>query len=157
MAPSFPAPAPSNQFGFAVKTWIAYQLEALYLHRTYYVWFSEQLNPINNGDSSNPLELYRTIDRAVKKNDSNHPKLKGTKTQLLWVVSFFFRKSDPTLARSLRRDILQAPIEMFRPQLWRLNLAKIPISRWDTTDANPAWDEKKVLDLKDGEFEIIIE
>jgi hypothetical protein len=32
----------------------------------YYVWFSLELNPIRNGDSSNPLLLYWKIDTAVK-------------------------------------------------------------------------------------------
>jgi hypothetical protein len=32
----------------------------------YYVWFSLELNPIRNGDSSNPLLFYWKIDTAVK-------------------------------------------------------------------------------------------
>ena len=71
-----PVPAPLD---FACKTWMSYQIESNHLGHNYYVWFSQELNPIANGDASNPLELYRMIDRAVKQTDVNHPKLKDLK------------------------------------------------------------------------------
>jgi hypothetical protein len=46
---------------------------------------------------------------------------------------------------------------MFRPQLWRIDLAKVPESRWDTTERQDAWDEQLVKDLTQGEFEVIVE
>jgi hypothetical protein len=155
MNPSLPSPAASTQFGFTCKAWIAYQLEALYLSQVYYVWFSKELNPIDNGDSSNPLELYRVIDRAVKKNDANHPKLKDLKANLLLAVRNLITPSDPVLARQLKRSIRLAPIEMFRPQLWRIDLSKVATGRWNTHRSTTGWDEQYVTDLKDGEFDVI--
>jgi hypothetical protein len=53
-----------GRHGFACKVWVAAQLEKQYLGGVYYVWFAKELNPIGNGDSSNPLLLYADIDRA---------------------------------------------------------------------------------------------
>ena len=103
-------------YGFACKIWVAYQLEKHYLGGLYYVWFARELNPIENGDSSNPLTIYETVDRAVKKRDINHPKLKDFKAGLLDVVNRLIVPRDAALARSVRREILRAPVEMFRPQ-----------------------------------------
>ena len=78
----FPAPPAIGQCGYACKVWLACQLELLQLNGTHYVWFARELNPIQNGDSSNPLSLYREIDTAVKKGDSNHPKIKDLRATL---------------------------------------------------------------------------
>ncbi len=150
-------PTPPTDLAFACKVWIAYQLEKLHLDGTYYVWFSRELNPLANGDSSNPLEIYQEIDRAVKKNDLNHPKLKDLKANLLLAVNYWIEPGDLALARELKRTIRRAPIDMFRPQLWKLDLSKIDAKRWDTKGANPMWDEQFVADLKDGEFSIIVD
>jgi hypothetical protein len=95
--------------------WIAYQLEKHYLGGIYYVWFAKDLNPLHNGDSSNPLIIYADFDRAVKKRDINHPKLKDFKARLLDVVARLVKPKDPHGARALRREILAAPIEAYRP------------------------------------------
>lgn len=147
-------PLPS---GFTCKVWIAYQLEANHFGGFHYVWFSRELNPIANGDSSNPLELYREIDRAVKKNDVNHPKLKDLKANLLLAVSRRIAPRDAAHARELKRTIRRAPAEMFRPQLWKIDLRRVDGARWNTTGANPLWDEQSVSDLQREEFEILVE
>jgi len=97
------------------------------------------------------------IDRAVKKDDVNHPKLKDLKANLLLAVSRQIGRKDRSLARRLRRDILRAPVSMYRPQLWRLDLSRVDVSRWKTNGATPSWDEQYVTDLQDGEFEVIVE
>jgi len=102
-------------YGFTCKIWIAYQIEKYYLGGVYYVWFARELNPIENGDSSNPLQLYEGVDRAVKKRDINHSKLKDFRASLLTLVDT--RITPKSTARRLRREILRAPIEMFRPQI----------------------------------------
>ncbi len=157
MASSIPSPVFSKRYGFSCKIWIAHQIEAQYFDGDYYVWFAGQLNPIGNGESSNPLMLYSTIDRAVKKDDVNHPKLKDLKANLLLAVSRKIGPKDRSLARRLRRDILRAPLGMYRPQLWKLDLSRVDVSRWKTTGAMPTWDEQFVTDLKEGEFEVIVE
>jgi len=136
---------------------MAYQLEIQHLGGKYFVWFSKELNPIANGNSSNPLELYLEIDRAVKKSDVNHAKLKDLKANLLWVVNTFIAPSDSKRARLLTAQILRAQVEMYRPQIWKLDLSKVQSTRWNKTGANPAWDEQFVTDLRNGEFEIIVD
>jgi hypothetical protein len=143
--------------GFACKVWVAAQLEKQYLGGVYYVWFSKELNPIGNGDSSNPLLLYADIDRAMKKRDLNHSKLKDLKARLLDVIARRVKPNDPHLAKSLRREVLIAPIEAFRPQLWKVNLSRIAASRVKNDRSSEGWDEQYVPDLAEGEFEIIVD
>lgn len=143
--------------GYTCKIWIASQLERHYLGGLYYVWFARELNPVGNGDSSNPLEIYVTVDRAVKNRDLNHPKLKDLRAELLGVVRLFIAPRDASLARSIRREILRAPVEMFRPQLWRLDLTKIVASRIRTDRSAAGWDEQYVADLRESEFDVIVE
>jgi len=156
MASTIPLPVPSTSVGFTCKIWMAYQLETLDFGARYYVWFSTELNPLLNGDSSNPLDLYRTIDRAVKKSDINHTKLKDLKARLLWVVSHYIAPTNPSRARLLQYEILNADVKMYRPQLWRIDLSKVHPSRWNKAGARPGWDEQFVTDLRDHEFEIIV-
>jgi hypothetical protein len=144
-------------YGFACKIWVAYQLEKHYLGGLYYVWFARELNPIENGDSSNPLTIYETVDRAVKKRDINHPKPKDFKAGFLDVVNRLIVPRDAALARSVRREILRAPVEMFRPQLWRIDLSTIPAPRIRTDRSASGWDDQYISDLAETEFEIIVE
>ena len=118
-------PKASKGFGFACKVWMAVELERV-LGDRYYTWFSRELNPINNGDSSNPIELYRMLDRAVKTKDWNHPKVKDLRAKLLVVIDQEISPKDVQLARKLIDEIEQSGIDMFRPQLWRIDLAKVP-------------------------------
>lgn len=92
-----------------------------------------------------------------KKRDLNHPKLKDFKARLLDVVTRLVKPKDPKLARALRREILHAPIQAFRPQLWRIDLSKIAASRVKVDLASNDWDEQCVADLAESEFEIIVE
>jgi hypothetical protein len=157
MSATLPSPAPTSQFGFTCKAWIASQLEEVHLGAIYYAWFSTELNPIANGESSIPLQLYRDIDIAVKRKDVNHSKLKDLRANLLLVVSRSIGPKDRALARALRREIRTAPVEMFRPQIWRIDLRKVDASRWKKDGARSGWDEQYVTDLKPAEFEILVE
>lgn len=155
--PSLPLPSPTSQFGFACKTWIAARLEETHLGGAFYTWFSTELNPIGNGESSIPLQIYRDIDTAVKKKDGNHPKIELTKLKLLDAVSRLIGPKDAKLARTLRREIRTAPVEMFRPQIWRIDLRAVEVSRWKKDKSNPGWDEQYLTDLEASEFEVIVE
>jgi hypothetical protein len=64
---------------------------------------------------------------------------------------------DRSLAYTLRKEIRRAPIEMFRPQLWRLDLKKIDAARIKVDQSVVGWDEQYISDLADGEFEVIAE
>ncbi|HYM10518.1 MAG TPA: hypothetical protein VEU62_07295 [Bryobacterales bacterium] len=136
---------------------MARQLEEKHLGGHYHVWFSQELNPIQNGDSSNPAWLYLTIDRAVKKGDVNHPKIRDVRAKLVRVVTRRLGTASAGLARELKREIRKAPLAMFRPQLWMLSLSAISSERVKSSGATPGWDERHVDDLGAGEFEVIVE
>jgi hypothetical protein len=155
--PPLPKPQPSGRHGYACKVWISSTLEQRHLGGCFYVWFARELNPIRNGDSSNPLWLYLTIDRAVKSGDANHPKIKDLRRILLGVVNRLIARQEPRVAIALRREIRRAPIEMYRPQLWKIDLSRIAPGRIRTNGGNPAWDEQHIDDLEPGEFEVIVE
>lgn len=150
------APSSRDPWGFSCKIWLAYQLEKQYFGQVYYAWFARELNPLENGDSSNPLEIYASVDKAVKKSDANHPKLKNFRASLLETINRLVSKKDPKLARELRREILRAPVEMFRPSIWRIDLSKIAVSRVHTDKSQAGWDEQYIADLTDSEFEVIV-
>lgn len=149
-----PASSSRGQFGFSCQTCLAARLQK-YLGGLYYVWFSRELNPIGNGDSSNPLRMYADMDMAVKRHDINNAKLKDLRVRLLNVVRS--RISDKLLARQLRREIVLAQPEMFRPQLWRIDLATIAASRIKLDESRAGWDEQYIADLSETEFQIIVE
>jgi hypothetical protein len=72
-------------------------------------------------------------------------------------VDEFIAPADLSLARSLRDQILLAPVEAFKPQIWKIDLSKVANARWNTSGANPAWDEQFVTDLNDSEYAIVID
>jgi hypothetical protein len=148
-------PAPSKSVGYTCKAWIAYELEKRYFGQRFYAWYASELNPIGNGDSSNPLMLYWQIDRAVKQNDSNHTKIKDLKAKLLFAVITLVEPKNVALASALRAEIVTASLSMYRPQLWKLDVAKIGL-RSTTDGAEPGWDEHLVTDIAEGEFEVVV-
>lgn len=60
-----------------------------------------------------------------------------------------------TDATNIIKQIRVANIDLFRPQLWRLDLTKVEHSRYAGTYQYP--DEYLVRDLKSYEYEIIVE
>jgi predicted nucleic acid-binding protein len=112
---STPPPA-SARYGYATKIRLSSELDRLLLGGHYYVWFSLELNPVQNGESSNPLLLYRQIDTAVKKNDVNHPKIKDLRVSLVDAIVRLVKPGNRGLAKSLIAQVLGAPVEMFWPQ-----------------------------------------
>jgi hypothetical protein len=149
-------PSVSRTHGFSCQVWLAFQLQRL-LGDRYYVWFATELNPMANGPSSNPLKLYWMLDEAVKTNDWNNAKIKDLEANLLVVIDQRIGTCDRARAQRLIEEIAAAPIEMFRPQLWRLDLSKVQSARWDKTEARDNWDEQLVRDLTGDEFEVIVE
>ena len=88
---------------------------------------SKEMNPIGNGESANPLIIYRWFDEAIKRNDHNHPKILHHRTMLQWVIDRGMRESiiDELLASRLAKAVANAPITLFRPEIWRLDLSVI--------------------------------
>ena len=142
---------------------MASELERKFLGGIYYVWFAREINPVGdsarppNGESSNPLIIYSTLDTAVKRKDVNHPKIKDLRAGLLRVISKYVAPRDRNLAKTLRREIRRAPVEFFHPQLWRLDLSRIGVTRVKTDQSVPGWDEQYISDLSEGEFAVIAE
>ena len=154
--PIIDPPLLSVDQGFACKIWIAAQIEKHYLGGKYYVWFCQSLNPIDNGDSSNPLQLYLTVDRAVKTGDDAHPKIKDLRINLLWAIKTLIRPTDHRLARQLTVAVVKGSLKLLKPQIWRLDLTKVDRSRWRLDRSKPGWDEQYVTDLQEFEFQVIV-
>lgn len=152
-----PLAGSTSHYGFTCKVWIASKIEEIHLGGTYYVWFATELNPIANDKSAIPLEIYREIDVAVKTRLLNHWKIESVKANLLLAVSRQIAPADPEKARELRLEIETASLDMFRPQLWRINLQMVDASRWRKDGVHPGWDEQILTDLRRSEFEIVVE
>jgi hypothetical protein len=145
---------PSGQFAYSCKVWIAKELAQKYFGGTYHTWFSCQLNPPEpTGLSSNPLDLYRQIDEAVKRADHNHTKILNLRARLEELVDRLIGEEDPSLASELRDHLRN--LEMFRPQLWRIDLSGVGESRVQA--GKPGWNEGFIPDLREGEFQVIVE
>ena len=142
-----------SSYGYTCKIWMAREIERQFLGGKYYAWFARELNPIGggsrtaNGESSNPLNIYSTLDTAVKRKDVNHAKIKDLRAGLLQVISIFVAPSDLDLAKTLRHRLRNAKIEMFHPQLWRLDLSRMDPAQIKTDRSMPGWDEQFVADL----------
>lgn len=141
--------------GFACKVWLARVLEEDYLNAEYFVWFSASLNPdAPTGRSSNPLLIYEELDTAVKRGDDNHAKVQSVRTSLRQAVRQIVGPQNKQLARRLRRAVRKAPLDMFHPQLWKLDLNKIGNRK---QRGRSGWDEFKIRNLTAKEFETIVE
>ncbi len=92
-------------YGYTCKIWMARELERKFLGGKYYTWFARELNPVGdgtrpaNGESSNPLNIYSTLDTAVKRKDVNHAKIKDLRAGLLRVISRYVAPADPVWPR----------------------------------------------------------
>ena len=96
---------PSGQVGYGCKTSIARAIEETHFGGSHHVWFSHQLNPLPpTGLSSNPLEIYRVIDYAVKTDDFDHPKIKDLRASLRAAVHQSIAPRDRLLARRLKEN-----------------------------------------------------
>ena len=147
---------PIRRYGYGCKIWIAREIEENYFGGMYYVWFSQHLNPLPpTARSSNPLELYSVIDQAVKIGDVAEPKIKDLRANIRVAINLLVAPGNAPLARALRRAVQRAPLDMFRPQLWRLDLSKLAPNRVQPGKLN--WDEWLIQDVRPGEFEVIVE
>jgi hypothetical protein len=147
--------AASKNFAYSCQTWLAARVND-YLHPgEFYCWFSTDFNPYLNGDSSNPLWLYMTLDRAVKQGDFNQAKVRDVRTGLMRAAEQFLsavgRNREVPAAI---KYIVDVDISYFR-QIWRLDLERIDERRYQGT--YQYGNEFLVEDLKNSEFEIIIE
>lgn len=168
-----------EDYGYSCQVWLAVHISGeIYGHGNRYAWFSLQFNP-QQADSSNPCEgYYILLSRAVQQKDFGNRLIRDYKTQLLDIVD---REAKPggklagksAQAAALQREITNAPIEYYRPDVWLLDLQKIALRAGKTIHmltldlrSNAARkvkapqilqpDEYLIYDLQDNEYEVII-
>ena len=118
-------PSPDKDAGYTCQTYFSHYLAKNWFKDEYFVYFSKEMNPIGNGESANPLIIYRWFDEAIKRNDHNHPKILHHRTMLQWVIDRGMREGiiDELLASRLAKAVANVPITLFRPEIWRLDLS----------------------------------
>jgi hypothetical protein len=146
--------APARSFGYSCQTVLSKRVNEFLHPGTYYCWYSLELNPATGGNSSNPLWLYQTLSHAVQTKDVNDRKIRDIRTSLMAAVTSGFPISGNPEAGKCIIQISHAVIELYRPQLWRVNLASVG-SRASAGYQYP--DERKVEDLLWSEFEVVVE
>lgn len=148
----------NKPYGYSCQTWLATDIANRYFRRVYRVWFATTLNPRSNGPSSNPIILYQELDQIIHSNDLNHSRVDQLRRRLTnWVTGSSPSPSglSPLDIADLTAEITSAPVAAFRPQLWRIDLANIHITRLVNLGQFP--DEYQIRDLIAPEFEVIAE
>lgn len=147
---------PSGVYGYTCKVWLARKIEEQFPGSRYFVWFARRLNPLQNPWSSNPLEIYRLVDQAAQKGDNAEPRIKDLRANIHVGIHLRLGRTDRTRAEQLHRMVAVASIEMFHPQIWRLNLSRVDATRWHPGE-HAGLDEMRIEDLTLGEFDEIVE
>jgi len=153
-----------HHFGYSCQTLLACRVNEFLHSGTYWCWFSEEFNPDEGGNSSNPCWRYRTFDKAVKANDFNDAYVQDAREKLTNALNFAlaqdYKLLDPpnseanvALAKNIQK-VRQAGMAFFRPQIWRIDLTKMG-GRFSS--GHQYAHEHHIEDLKCGEFETIIE
>lgn len=140
------------QYGYSCQCWLAIDISKRFFNRTYRVWFSTCFNPQRNGYSSNPLILYDDLGKIICTNDYNHSRIDQLRNRLLMWISGS-RLSSYQIAL-ITGEIVKAPIIAFRPELWRIDLSNIHVSRLVSLGQFP--DEYQITDVIDQEIEVIV-
>ena len=142
----------AKECGYSCQPWLAVSIADRHFGSSYLTWFSTCINPPHNGDSSNPLRLYEELDRIVRTNDYNHGRVDQLKRRLsTWISASRLRPWD---VAGLLGEIASAPVPAFRPQLWRIDLRNIHVSRLVSIGQFP--DEYLVRDVIPAELQVIV-
>ena len=147
---------PSGVYGYTCKVWLARKIEEEFSGSRYFVWFARRLNPLQNPSSANPIEIYRLVDQAVQKGDHTEPKIKDPRANIHLGIQLRLGKTNRARAEQPHGIVTRAPIEMFHPQIWRLELSSIDATRWRPAEHSER-DETRTEDLSRGEFEVVVE
>lgn len=142
----------NKPFGYSCQPWLAIDIANRFFGGVYRTWFSTTLNPEKNGSSSNPLILYQELDRIVQTNDYHNSRIEQLRNRLSdWISGSSL--SSPDIA-ALLAEIAHAPVPAFRPQLWKIDLSNIHITRLIGLGQFP--DEYLIRDLIRNEIEVIV-
>jgi hypothetical protein len=142
----------NKQSGYSCQPWLAIDIADRYFGSIYRAWFSTSINPQLNGSSSNPLILFQELERIAHTNDFNHSRIQQLKIRLSnWISGSGLASAD---IAELLAEIAAAPVPAFRPQLWKIDLRNIHISRLINLGQFP--DEYQVKDLINSEIEVLV-
>jgi len=142
----------NKHYGYTCQTWLSVDIADRYFGSIYRTWFSTSINPPANGSSSNPLIIYKELDRIVQTNDFNHSRVDQLRQKLTnWIIGSSLSPMDIT---NVVAEIVSAPIPAFRPQIWKINLSNIHVSRLISLGQFP--DEYQIRDLVRPEIEVIV-
>ena len=143
----------NKPFGYTCQAWLSVDIANRYFARLHRTWFSTALNPIDNGYSSNPIIIYQELDKIVSSNDFNHGRVEQLRRRLSsWIFGSGLSAVDKA---DLLAEIIAAPVAAFRPQLWKIDLSNIHITRLINLGQFP--DEYQIRDLIAPEFQVIAE
>lgn len=140
------------RYGYSCQCWLAVNISDRFFGSVYRTWFSTAINPQKNGYSSNPLMLYQDLDKIINTNDYNHSRIEQLRNRLqLWIAGSGLSSYNVAL---ITGEIVKAPVVSFRPQLWRIDLSNIHVSRLISLGQFP--DEYQIGDLIRPEIEVIV-
>ena len=106
---------------------------------------------MGNGFSSNPLAVFIELDKVVRTNDFNHSRVDQLKTRLCnWILG---ANITPGIISRLLSEIISAPMPAFRPQLWKIDLANIHVTR--LVNLGQFANEYQIRDLVRQEIQVI--
>ncbi|MCK6458159.1 MAG: hypothetical protein L6Q92_16720 [Phycisphaerae bacterium] len=138
--------------GYSCQPWLSIDIADRYFASVYRAWFATTINPQLNGHSSNPLVLFQELDRIIHTNDHNHSRVDQLKQRMTnWIAG---SNLPPVDKASIFAEIAAAPVLAFRPQLWKLNLLNIHVSRLISLGQFP--DEYQVRDLIPAEIQVMV-
>lgn len=145
----------TQKYGYSSQTFLARTINEVLYNNKYYCWFAKDFNAYRNGDDSNPLFIYMTVDRAVKQGGINNAKIKDIRSNLMRAVQIVL--TGQQRYQDIEETwfvISQAPLSWMRPEIWRLDLNAIE-GRYTKGTQYP--DEFLIKDLTKSEFTIIVE
>jgi hypothetical protein len=141
-----------KRFGYSCQAWLAIDIANRFFHGAHRPWFATSLNPQLNGSSSNPLIIFQELDRIVHTNDFNHGRVEQLRRRLSnWITGSSLAAPD---IAALLAEIVDAPVPAFRPELWKIDLSNIHISRLINLGQFP--DEYLLRDLIAGEIQVMV-
>lgn len=111
-----------ERWGYTIKVKLAQRVDEqicslLHLDIAYFVYFTEEFNASGNPSTSNPLEIYKALDEAVKYGAARHPKVESLRHGLSRaVVSRLTADRDMwDKAEDLLKEIEEADLNEFQP------------------------------------------
>ena len=109
-----------SAFLYSVNTLLAYNINQYYYHGLHYVWCAARFDDDVNPPSSNPIEIYHSLNNDVIRGDRHSTKIEQNRIGLLKGVDAKCRASiiDEQTKDDLHHIIHNAEIAYFKPLLY---------------------------------------